>query len=168
MFKIIDMPTSDGMIRQAFHRLIRTIQTEVEHKRVYNDSGDDYVKGDIVYQISDGTRYTNLAINTAEGTADWIGVMAEPTDDGAWGVARTEGYALVRFKATDTLTAQEGLPVYVSDEAGAATITQPSGGGAFSITLGILGDATIFDGGDYPYAWVFLGHCCELSVNQPG
>lgn len=166
MFKHIDVPTSDGMIRQAWNRLIRTIQTEVEHKRLYNDSGTDYVRGDIVYQISDGTRYTNLAASDlgAAAPADWIAVMTEPTLDQAWGVGRLEGYAYVRFKATDTLEDQEGLPVYVSDEPGAATITPPVAP-EYQQIVGLLGDATEFSA-ENPYAWVFLGHCCEPQVEQ--
>jgi hypothetical protein len=160
MFKHIDVPTSDGMIRQAWNRLLRTIQTEVEHKRVYNDSGDAYVRGHIVYQISDGTRYTNLASSASVATCSWVGVMTEPTEDEQWGVARTEGYAYVRFKATDDLIGNEGSPVYVSDEAGSATITSPTLP-ELNLRLGILGNAMDFDGADNPYAWVFLGHCCR-------
>ena len=49
MFKLIDFASSDGMVRQAFLKLIRVIQTELEHKRVDNQSGTDMVKGDVVY-----------------------------------------------------------------------------------------------------------------------
>jgi hypothetical protein len=169
MFKSIDMATGNHQIRQAFKRLVRVIQTELEHKRVYNESGSDMVKGDIVY-CSGGVREVGLALADTEAHADWVGVMSEPAADGESGIARTEGYALVRFE--DNLTLVSGTDAYVSaSEAGAATnvLVDP---GNFASRVGIIGDHSNYVGNPAletynPFAYVFLGHCCGIGEANP-
>jgi len=165
MFKHIDFPTSDWQIRQSWNRLIRIIQEDVEHKRVTNTSGGAMVKGDIVY-VEDSDRNVDLAVNDTEVHADWVAVMAEPAADGETGIARTEGYALVHFTAASVLANQEGLPVYVSATAGQATIVAPDDPD-FTSHVGILGDATEFDGATNPFAWVFLRNSCGIGDPVP-
>lgn len=163
MFKRIDCETSIPGIRQAFHKLVRKIQTDIEHKRVFNGNGSDMVKGHVC--ISTGDNIVSLAANTSEANASWVGVMAEPTVDGALGVMRTQGFGLVKFVTTDDLEDQEGSVVFVSDRPGQATITEP-GLGDFNSRLGILADATEWNATTNPYAWVWIGHCCAVVGRQ--
>jgi len=163
MFKSIDMATGNHQIRQAFKRLIRVIQTDVEHKRVDNDSGVNLIKGDVVYNVTSGARSVAQAVNDSLAHANWVGVMSEPVVDGARGIARTEGYALVRYNALTTdPTDHEGVPVYVSSVAGTCSIDDPGG---FSQIVGILGNAQDYDADDNPFVHVFLNHCCEPISN---
>lgn len=159
MFKYSDVPTKDGRIRDACRKLIDTIRTEVEHKRVTNDSSADIDRGDIVYATS-GDRLVDLAVNDTQPHADWVGVMAEPTADGETGIARTGGYAEVKLVVTDDPEEQAGMFVYVSDVAGQGTTTPPAGP-LFSKIVGVLADATQFDPVTNPFVWVQLLRCCE-------
>lgn len=159
MFNTIDVPTNDSQIRQFWHKLIRVIQTELEHKRVTNGSVASLVKGDLLYAAS-GDRVMRQAVNSTAAQADWVCVASEPIAASERGIARTEGYGLVRF--VTGLTMVEGVQVYVSDTAGAATNVAPDDPDYTSV-VGILGNAD-----DYtdlnPYAYVFLGHCCPGTV----
>lgn len=158
MFKSIDMATGNHQIRQAFKRLVRTVQTEIEHKRVDNDSGVDLVKGDVVYNVTSGGRSVAQAVNDTLAHADWVGVMSEPVSDGSRGIARTQGYALVRYNPADTdPTGHEGEYVLVSDDAGTCSLDAT---GNYTQILGVLGDATDYNAVTFPYVWVFIGRCC--------
>ena len=161
MFENIDFPSVDRQLRQAWHALLRIIQSEVEHKRVTNTSGVDIVKGDVMY-IEDGDREVDLAIATAGATSDWVGVMSEDVVSLGRGIMRTEGYALVHIQANDVLANQEGNIMYVSAAtAGRATITDPLTPN-FTKRIGILADATAYNTVTNPFAWVFLSDGCTL------
>lgn len=166
MFKSIDMATGYHQIRQAFKRLVRVIQTELEHKRVDNDSGVNLIKGDIVYNVTSGARSVAQAVNDSLAHADWVGVMSEPVVDGARGIARTQGYALVRYDTTaSNPIGNEGMRVYVSDVAGTGTIDIPANP-AFTSGLGILVDAMDYDDATFPFVYVYVGRCCDAIDNR--
>jgi len=164
MFQNIDLNLNAGPIKNAWMRLIRQIQTTVEHMRVTNDTVADMAKGDIVY-LTAGDRQAALAIATAAATSRWVGVVAEPIPAGARGIARTDGYAYVRFETGLDMTGNEGMQVFLSTtDAGAASITQPQDN--FTKVVGTLADATLYTN-DNPYAWVVLRDCCPLSAIEP-
>lgn len=166
MFQSIDLNLPTGPIKNAWMRLIRQIQTEVEHKRVFNISGAAMAKGDIIY-IDDtgGDREADLAQADALATARWAAVVAEPIATASGGIARTDGYALVRFE-DDLGALTEGNLCWLSaDVAGAASTAAPQVAG-YSIVVGIIADAQDYSA-DNPFAWVILGHCCEPTVNPP-
>lgn len=162
MFKWLDSETSDFQIRGAWNRLIRTIQIYIEHNQVTNNLVNGLARGDIVY--ASGNRQVAKAINTDPATAMWVGVMSDNSAQGENGVMRRQGYAYVHFKDGEVLV--EGQPVYVSDTAGLATMVGPNSP-AWTSRIGILGDGTEYISVDNPYAWVFLGHCCEPTVPDP-
>jgi hypothetical protein len=169
MFKAIDLMVNAGPLKNAWERLIRQIQTEVEHKRVTNDTVTDMVKGEIVYMTA-GNRQAALAIATAAASSRWAAVMAEPTAAGEQGISRTDGYALVKFEDNlDNVVGNEGLGVVLSETtAGTASMDWPVVAGSYTVRIGILADATEYDGvpasDTYnPYAWVVLGHRCFPS-----
>lgn len=162
MFKKVDLLGVVGPVKGAWLKLIRTIQTEVEHKRVTNADAGDFVKGDILFDIA-GNRQMQLADASAAASSEWVGVAAEPIVATELGVMRTRGYALVHF--VDGLAITEGAPAYLSAvTAGCADVAAPQVAG-FEIRVGIIADGTVYDDtpGDtyFPYAWVVLGHCCE-------
>lgn len=161
MFKAIDLNLNAGPIKNAWLRLIRQIQTDVEHKRVTNASGSDMGRGDIV-RMTAGNLQADLAEITVDPvTARWAAVMAEPTLDGELGVARTDGYAYVRME-TELGPLTEGGFVYLSDsDPGAGTTSIPVGG---LMIVGVLADGTEYSD-ENPYAYVVLGHCCTPSEN---
>jgi hypothetical protein len=161
MFKIIDLSGMLGPVKNSWFKLGRQIQTEVEHKRVTNSTGNAMVRGDVVYGIT-GDRQVALADADASATAEWVGIMAEPTLAGAQGVMRTSGYALVKF--IDGIVPVAGTPAYVSGTAGAASNAD---NGAFSMRIGIIADPTGYVSVQNPFAWVVLGHCCEPLVVDP-
>lgn len=156
LFPRLDVPTKHSLVRQVFHKLIRVIQTELEHKRVTNGTPAELPVGDLVYAAS-GDRVVGLAVDTSAATADWVGVVEEPIAAGERGIIRTEGYTRVRMLVTDTPVA--GDQVYVSAAPGAGTVTAP-GVGDFQKLVGVVGDASDFDAVDYPFVSVFLQRCC--------
>lgn len=166
MFQNIDLNLNAGPIKNAWMRLIRQIQTSVEHNRVTNVSGAAMVKGDIIYMTATGDRQADLALADDPATVRWAAVMAEPTAAGERGIARTDGYALVRFVTGLGAIgdSNEGQQVYLDDTvAGAANVGAPQGN--FTAVIGILADATEYSD-DNPFAWVLLGHCCIPSENE--
>ena len=163
MFKVLDCETTKQEIRQGLRAFIRKIQTDVEHTRVINGSGDAMIRGHVCRASDDRT--VDLAVNDTVANATWVGVMTEPTPDGQQGVMRTEGYAYVAFTG-DIGAGNEGLPVYVSEVAGLATIVEPNPATSYIAICGLLADATEFDAVTNPFAWVWLGHCCARVARQ--
>jgi hypothetical protein len=166
MFQNIDLNLNAGPIKNAWMRLIRQIQTEVEHKRITNDTVANMAKGDIVYMM-DGDRQAALADASAEASANWAAVVAEPIVAGERGIARTDGYALVRFEDDlGDLSASEGQAVWLSEDVpGAATVAAPQGIGSYVVVVGILADAQLYTALN-PFAWVVLGHCCLPATQR--
>jgi hypothetical protein len=159
MFKAVEMKGNAGPIQNAFRRLVRQIQTEVEHKRVTNASGSDMAKGDIAY-LQAGDRQAYLTDASAEASSRWIGVIAEPIADGDRGIMRCDGLAYVRFEVGLGAIgdSDEGQQVWLSaSDPGAATTREPDPG--FVSVLGILADATNYSD-DNPFCWVILRQCC--------
>jgi hypothetical protein len=148
-----------GPVKNSWFKLGRQIQTEVEHKRVTNSTGNAMVRGDVVYCI-DGDRQVALADANALATAEWVGIMAEPAPAGAQRVMRTSGLALVKF--IDGIAPIAGTPAYVSNTAGAASNAD---NGDFGIRIGIIADPTGYSAIN-PFALVVLGHCCAPVVNE--
>jgi hypothetical protein len=146
--------------QKAFYGLIRRLQTTVEHMRVTNDAGVDMTRGQVI-ALTAGQRRAILADASAADTAAWVGVMAEDTADGATGIARINGYALVQFDNGETPAA--GDPVYVSDTAGNATTLTD---GTFASRIGTIGDASPYVTITNPFCWVFLQHCCTPTEVQ--
>lgn len=154
MFKVVDLNLNAGPLKNAWLRLNRQIQTEVEHKRVTNAEGGAMARGDVVCATT-GQRQVLLATAADPETSNDVGVMAEPTASGSLGVMRTRGYAYVRFE--DGLDLVEGTQCFVSDtDAGAATDEQPGD----PLAIGIIADAQDYVTEDNHFAWVILGHCC--------
>lgn len=161
MFQSIDLAINPGPFKNAWKRLVRQIQTEVEHKRVTNDTVADMVKGDIVYMTA-GDRQAALATAAAQATAQWAAVIAEPIAAGERGISRTDGYAYVRFETGLGAIgdSSEGQQVFLSDtDPGAATVSASQTEGSYNMVVGVLADATGYSDAN-PYCWVVLGHCC--------
>jgi hypothetical protein len=159
MFKHIDVPVADGRIRQAWGKLIRKIQTDVEHKRVTNAAPSPRPRGEIVYAFGNNSVAPALAMNDAQ--SEWVGVWAEPVAGNGQGIIRYQGYAYVLFE--DGLSLVGGTPAYISANGlfpGAATDIAP----VLSKRIGTIANATGYIGvpgdGYNPYAWVWLGRCC--------
>jgi hypothetical protein len=164
MFNHIDMPVTDGRIRQAWGKLIRKIQTDVEHKRVTNAAPAPLPKGMMVYVFGDNSVAPTLA--TADPTSEWVGVWAEPVAGNGQGIIRYQGYAYVLFE--DGLAPLvSGTPAYISaTDVGAATDVAPG----IAKRIGTIANATGYNGvpgvGYNPYAWVWLGRCCTPVGQQ--
>lgn len=156
MVKFPQVLTGLWPFKQAFNGLTRRIQTTVEHMRVTNASGGDMVRGEVI-SLAAGQRQAVLAgASAATGETPWVGVMTEPTDDGATGISRINGYGYVLFD--EGLTLDEGDTVYLSETAGRATNVAPVTPGAFVQKIGIIGDISPYAENDA--AWVYLQHCC--------
>jgi hypothetical protein len=165
MLKSIDLNLNAGALKNAWLRLVRQIQTEVEHKRLTNASGSDMNRGDIV-SLTSGDRQAVLAQGIGWDLVEWVGVMAEFTPNGERGIARTDGYAFVRFETGLGAIGNnsEGSRVVVSNsDAGAATIAPLSAG--TEAALGVLADATMYSD-ENPYAWVILQPCCAPEESE--
>jgi hypothetical protein len=163
MFSHIDLLTSDGRIRQVWSKFIRTIQTELEHKRVTNGTVLAMTRGQVVYATA-GNRQVALALATNDAPGDIsgeaVGVMTEPTPAATQGVMRYQGYAYVRFEAGLVLVG--GTAVYVSEtEAGSATNVVPPN----VRRIGTIADGTGY-GVANPFAWVWLGRTCAPVDTQ--
>lgn len=155
MFKYIDLPTNDGRIRQAWNKLVRKIQTNVEHKLVTNAAPSPRDKGELVYAHADGAVAPTLA--TGDPTSEWVGVWAEPVAGNGKGIIRYQGYAYVKFEDLPHLTV--GTAAYVSaaiNGAGLATDVAPG----IAKRIGTIANTTGYVGATNPYAWVWLGRCC--------
>lgn len=167
MFKTIDLQMQVGPIKQWWLNLNRRIQTEIEHRRVTNDTVADMVRGDIVCYTA-GNRQAHLAQADAAATARWAAVMAEPTPAGEQGIARTDGYTLIRMQDDEgAIAGAEGQPIFLSPTvAGAGTLAQPDGDGDFVARVAILADASEYSALN-PFVWGILGHCCAPSEDEP-
>ena len=162
MFKSIDIKLPPGPELKFWRKLNRQIQTEVEHKRVTNDTLVEMVKGDIVYMTTPGDRQAAFAQADAAASAVWAAVMAEPVLAGERGISRTDGYTLIHMHDDEGVIAgSEGTPIYLSATiAGRGTLTEPLAG--FSMIVALLADASEYSAVN-PFVWGILGHCCEPS-----
>lgn len=157
MFKVIDLKLNAGPIKNAWERLNRQIQTDVEHTRVTNSTVSGMSRGSLV-ALTAGNRQAIFAQANAEVTARWAAVMAEDVPAGGRGIARTDGYALVRFETGQAAFMQEGNFAYVSISVpGVATPIAPLSG--YSKRVGIIADVSEYSDAN-PFAYVILGHCC--------
>lgn len=169
MFKKVDLLGTFGPLKNGWIKLNRKIQTKIEHQRVFNATGAPVIRGHVLCGVA-GAEQVDLADASAAATSEWCGIAAEPAPAAGQFVMRTSGYALVYFDDVLALANAEGTPIYLSETAGRATNVVPIAG--FSIRMGILADATGYDGvvasPTYnPFAWVVLGHCCEPLVVDP-
>ena len=161
MFKAVDLNMGPGPIQNAWRRLNRQIQTEIEHKRVTNADAVDFVKGDIV-SLDAGNRQAVLAQADALATSRFAAIMAEPTPAGEQGVARSDGYALIHMETglAGAIADAEGTPIYLSATvAGRGAMALPAAG--FGIIVALLADGTEYEntdpgGGLSPIEWVSL------------
>lgn len=160
MFRTVQMNLNAGALKNAWMRLNREIQINVEHKHVYNGraGAGTITRGQLLYDAL-GNRHMHLAIATSVDAARWTCVACDTmAANGGIGVGRTDGYAYVRFE-TGLGAMTEGDDAYVSPTlAGAATTAVPIKPNAISI-VGVIADGTEYTD-DNPYAWVLLGHCC--------
>lgn len=159
MFKSVDINLQPGPTLNFWRNLIRQIQTEIEHKRVTNDTIADMVKGDIVYMTTPGDRQAALAQADAAESSLWAAVMAEPVAAGERGIARCDGYALIHMQDDEGVIAgSEGAPIYLSATvAGRGSMTTPVAG--FRTIVAMLADASQYSA-ENPFVWGILGHCC--------
>jgi len=167
MFKAVDLNMGPGPIKNAWLRLNRQIQTEVEHKRVTNSGLVDFVKGDIV-SLDAGNRQAVLAQADALATSRFAAIMAEPTPAGEQGVARSDGYALIHMETglAGAIADAEGSPIYLSATvAGRGAMAIPGAG--FSIIVAMLADGTEYSDAN-PFVWGIIGHCCAPTEAAPG
>lgn len=158
MYRVPRLHGASLAIIQAWLKLSRFFNTNVEHVRVTNDAGVVLPRGTLVYCVA-GDRHVRRAIATASATSEVVGAMAEGTAIGAQGVCRRDGYAWVLFDGA--LVPVSGTPCYVSAAtAGNATNVAPAVPGQFIKQVGIIANTSLYatQGG----CFVFL-KCCAAS-----
>lgn len=161
-FNRIPLLSSDGMLQAAWHKLMRLLEVDVEHKLIQNNSGGELTRGQIVRM--NGDRQVQAARGgaaDAQADAEWTGVIVDATlADQAQGPMATDNVRLVRFESG--LTPAAGEAVYLSaTEAGSATNVAPSASNEWVIKIGLVADASPYVTVDNPFAWVLLNNCCE-------
>lgn len=114
-----------------------------------NDEADTLLQGELVQIVATGARRVARALATALATVDVFGAVqpAAGIATGAAGAIRYAGLATVRLVA-GLAGVDEGQRVYVSAAtAGRGTTTAPNASGQVSAEIGVVTDATTYDGG---------------------
>lgn len=114
-----------------------------------NDEADTLLQGELVQIVATGARRVARALATALATVDVFGAVqpAAGIATGAAGAIRYAGLATVRLIA-GLAGVDEGQRVYVSAAtAGRGTTTAPDTSGQVAAEIGVVTDATTYDGG---------------------
>lgn len=113
-----------------------------------NDEADTLLQGELVQIVATGARRVARALATALATVDVFGAVqpAAGIATGVSGAIRYAGLATVRLIA-GIVGVDEGQRVYVSAAtAGRGTTTAPDVSGQVSAEIGVITDATAYDG----------------------
>lgn len=116
---------------------------------VNNDEADTLLQGELVQIVSTGIRRVARALGTSLATVDVAGAVrpAAGIAAGAAGTVWYAGLATVRLVA-GLAGVDEGQRVYVSAvTAGRGTTTAPDTTGQYAAEIGVITDATTYDGG---------------------
>lgn len=129
--------------------ILGSLGTASSSTNMTNDEIDLLLQGELVQIVATGTRRVARALATALTTVDVFGAVQPAAGIGAGvsGAIRYAGLATVRMVAA-LVGVDEGQRVYVSAAtAGRGTTIAPDTTGQYAAEIGVITDATTYDGG---------------------
>lgn len=147
----------------AWYRLVNLLRKYTEHWP-FTNTDTALLDGEILY-ISGNRSCARASAGTLE-KARVCGVCCEPTAQGAQGVMRTQGLAMVLFEAGLAAPAPAaGQIAYVGGTPGRAT--NVAGVGNFNYSFGTIEDASGYDPVAGGPCYVNINRCCVPTQAAP-